>query len=136
MAGGPFMWSQHAQVKVLGVDLEAGVVDARHDGYQRLAGGVVHRRWLIAPPNDRTQLVVDLITGMEQHTCLQNWPLHPSLAVEPLPSGHILIRGDLPVMQLLYAASAHFTHQGVRGDEEMNLGGGPIRCRVAHRHGG
>ncbi|WP_163746737.1 heparinase II/III family protein [Mycolicibacterium helvum] len=122
VSGGPFLWSEHARVTIRGISLENGVVDAQHDGYKRLAGGVVHRRWLISPPGERARLVVDLLTGTGRHTCSQNWPLHPAIDVETNRAGHLLSRRGAPVMQLLYAASAATFIDGVFGDSERNWG--------------
>lgn len=122
VAGGPFFWRRHASVKVRGIDLESGIVDAQHDGYERLPGRVFHRRWVLAPPKGRTQLIIDLITGKGQHSCLQNWTLHPSLDVLPCQSGHVLSRENQTVGQLLYAASADVEIGQVRGDRDSNLG--------------
>lgn len=119
--GGPFMWTRHAQVRVLGVDLPAGVVDAEHDGYTRLPGRVVHRRWLISPPDARYQLVVDLITGTGNHEVRTCWPLHPSLHVERSGDGHV-VSGGKPVVHLLHAATAPVTLQDSFGDEAADLG--------------
>ena len=79
MRGGPFYWSRHAATKVRSVDLQYGIVDAEHDGYRRLDDPVVHRRWLIASPNDLTMAVVDLIDGHSMHDVSVSWPLHPEL---------------------------------------------------------
>jgi hypothetical protein len=122
VVGGPFMWSRHARTRVRGVDLSAGVVDAEHDGYTRLRGRVVHRRWLIAPPNDRAQLVVDLVTGRGTHEVRTSWPLHPSLDVHRIQGGHTVSRRQSPVLQLLYAATSPLALDDVRGDEIGNLG--------------
>jgi hypothetical protein len=121
-AGGPFLWSRHARTRVRGVKLSSGVVDAEHDGYTRLRGRVVHRRWLIAPPNDRTQLVVDLVTGGGTHEVRTSWPLHPSLDVHSIQGGHIVSRHRSPVLQLLHAATVPTTCHEVRGDTIGNLG--------------
>lgn len=122
VAAGRYLWTQHARVTTLGVDLDAGVVDARHDGYARLRGEVVHRRWLIAPRAHTMQLVVDLITGTGRHSCEQNWPLHPSLDIESTADGHLLSRAGLAVARLHYAASLPVTVDAVRGDEQANTG--------------
>ncbi len=48
--GGPFLWTRHARTRVRAVDLDAGVVDAEHDGYADgptawcTAGGSSRRR--------------------------------------------------------------------------------------------
>jgi hypothetical protein len=120
--GGPFLWSRHAHTRVGGVDLLAGVVDAEHDGYTRLRGRVVHRRWLIAPPVDRAQLVIDLITGDGTHEVRTSWPLHPSLDVHRIQGGHALSRRQLPVLQLLHAATGPLTCDDVHGDAVRDLG--------------
>ena len=77
--GGPFYWSRHAATTVRSVDLDHGIVDAEHDGYRRLDDPVVHRRWLIAPPDDATVVVVDLLDGQSVHDVAVSWPLHPEL---------------------------------------------------------
>lgn len=120
--GGPFLWSRHARARVLGIDLRGGVVDAEHDGYTRLPGRVVHRRWLIAPPQDRSQLVVDLITGAGVHTARTSWPLHPSMDAARQANVHVLRRASRPVMHLLHAASAELVFEDSFGDETRALG--------------
>ena len=120
--GGAFLWSQHAHTHVRGVDLSAGVVDAEHDGYTRLKGRVMHRRWLIAPPENRAVLIVDLISGDGIHEVRTSWPLHPSLEVRRVEGGHTVWRNESRVLQILYAASAKSTHDQIRGDTSRNLG--------------
>lgn len=120
--GGPFLWSRHAQTLVRGVDLQAGVVDAEHDGYTRLAGRVLHRRWVIAPPEDRTILVIDRITGEGVHTARTSWPLHPSVDATLSGAGHSLSRGGRPVLQMTHAATAQFAFDDKYGDETDALG--------------
>jgi hypothetical protein len=130
--GGPFLWSRHARTRVRGIDLEAGVVDAEHDGYLRLAGNVTHRRWLIASPYERTQLVVDLVTGNGVHKVGTTWPVHPSLGVTLLETGHILTRGEEPILQLLHAATEPITCEDTFGDEENSFGwwSDRLECRT------
>ncbi len=119
---GPFLWSRHAVVTVRGVDLTGGVVDAEHDGYTRLPGRVVHRRWLVAPPNERCQLVVDLISGAGTHEVRTTWPLHPDLQAQRIPNGHMLMRDDFAVAQVLHSATAAVTVEDAYGDEADCLG--------------
>ena len=120
--GGPFLWSRHADVLVRGVDLEAGIVDAEHDGYTRLPGRVVHRRWLIAPANDRTQLVVDLVSGEGIHEVRTSWPLHPSVDALRIDGGHTLSRQERPVLQMLHAATIPLSFDDTFGDDTQALG--------------
>lgn len=119
---GPFLWTEHASVTVHAVDLERGIVDAEHDGYRRLRSPVRHRRWLLAPPDSATLLVVDLLHGEGTHRIRGSWPLHPSLDATPEPAGHRVTRAGSPVLRLCYAASAELSRHEVRGDPQTNLG--------------
>ncbi len=120
--GGPFLWTRHAQTRVRAVNLEAGIVDAEHDGYTRLPGRVVHRRWVIAPPGDRASLIIDLVTGRGAHEVLTSWPLHPAVDSVRLDNRHLLSRHREPLMQLMHAATSPLVHEDVRGDESADLG--------------
>ena len=120
--GGPFLWSRHARTRVRGINLEAGIVDAEHDGYRRLPGRVIHRRWLIAPPDERTQLVVDLVTGNGVHEVKTTWPLHPSIGAHRLGAAHTVHRGDVPVLHLLHAGISPLSLDDSLGDESNDYG--------------
>ena len=122
VSGGPFLWSQHAQVRVLGVDLGAGIVDAQHDGYSHLPGGVTHRRWLVGSAGDHAQLVVDMVSGSGDHEVRTSWPLHPTLDANRIDDGHVAKLDGTPVLQLLYAGTVALACEEVRGDTENNLG--------------
>lgn len=121
--GGAFLWRHHARVRTHSVDLENGIVDAEHDGYRRLDEPVVHRRWLIAPHDRNTAVVVDVLVGDGLHEFRTNWPLHPSLDAEPESCGHLITRDGTPVLQLAYAGSSGVPiPDHIRGDTETNLG--------------
>jgi len=120
--GGPFLWTRHAKVRLRAVDLAAGVVDAEHDGYTRLPGRVVHRRWLVAPPGAGGQLVVDMVTGTGPHEVVATWPLHPSLRVERSASAHTVMRGEVGIARILHAATAALTVEDEYGNEPDCLG--------------
>lgn len=122
LVGGSYLWLRHAEVEVLGLNLAAGIVDARHNGYMRLRGGVMHRRWLIAPPDERWQLIVDRITGKGEHSCEQNWPLHPSLDAETLSASHVVSRDGTRILRFNYATSSPVVISATRGDVENNIG--------------
>ncbi|WP_256736309.1 heparinase II/III family protein [Mycolicibacterium hippocampi] len=121
-SGGPFLWSRHAKTSIRRVDLSEGFVDAEHDGYRRLHGDVVHRRWLIAPPNERASLVIDQLTGRGAHQIRTTWPLHPSLDITYVEGGHLLHRSGSPIFLLLQSATTTLICDDVRGDESRNLG--------------
>jgi hypothetical protein len=120
--GGPFLWSRHARTTVRRVDLLAGVVDAEHDGYLRLPGRPIHRRWLIAPADDRAHLVVDQVNGSGHHRVRTTWPLHPSVEPTHIPGGYLLTRQGKATMQLLQCATSTFKHEDMYGDEDGNVG--------------
>ncbi|MEZ0340658.1 alginate lyase family protein [Mycobacterium sp. pV006] len=120
--GGAFFWRRHARTTVHAVDLERGVVDAEHDGYRRLADPVRHRRWVIAPPDETTMVVVDLIGGRGRHDIVVGWPLHPDLESRPTTSGHLVSRDGAPVLSLCYGATAGFDVEQVRADDVSHLG--------------
>ncbi|MBA3402993.1 MAG: heparinase II/III-family protein, partial [Actinobacteria bacterium] len=81
VAGGPFLWAQHARAQLLMVDLARGIVVAEHDGYERLQDPVTHRRAVVAL-EDGSVLVVDVLLAAGRHRYSQRWPLHPSLELE------------------------------------------------------
>lgn len=120
--GGPFLWTDHANARVRGVDLESGIVDAEHDGYRRLSGQIMHRRWLIAPPDERSQLVVDLLTGEGAHEVRTTWPLHPDLSVDSSADRLTVIRREVPILELLHASNKPLRTEGVFGDDARGLG--------------
>jgi hypothetical protein len=73
---GPFSWRRLTQTKVEqwiqgpGFDL----LVASHDGYQRLAQPVTHRRWVVSLKNG-LYLVRDLVEGRGQHRLDISWHL-------------------------------------------------------------
>jgi hypothetical protein len=125
VSGGPFLWTRKATTTVHGIDLSAGIVDAEHNGYQRLKAAVRHRRWLFAPPEDPTVLVVDLLTGEGQHDIRVSWPVHPAVdavagAGDPAP--YVLAHPDGQRLHLAYASSGRMTGFALRGDADSDLG--------------
>jgi hypothetical protein len=120
--GGPFLWVRHAATTVRSVDLERGIVEAEHDGYRRLAEPVTHRRYVVAPPDRHSVLVVDLLTGEGAHRVRTSWPLHPGLAARTAGTTHLVSRDGRPVLQVATAATAQAEPWAVRGDEQARLG--------------
>lgn len=118
VAGGAFLWVRHARTTVRAVDLSGGVVEAEHDGYR----GVIHRRYLVAPPERASVLVVDLVEGDGEHRVRTAWPLHPDLELRSTGNLHLASRGGAPVLQITTAATRTPTPWCVRGDERTGLG--------------
>ncbi|WP_433783517.1 alginate lyase family protein [Actinomycetospora sp. CA-101289] len=121
--GGPFLWTEHAAVRVHAVDLADGRVDAEHDGYRRLPTPATHRRVVHAPPDDDVVLVVDVVTtdgtGDAPAPVRTTWPLHPDLEVDPAGTdGTVVARRDgEPVLQIVTAATAPATGWRLRGGD-------------------
>lgn len=120
--GGPFLWTHHARVRVRAVDLEAGIVDAEHDGYSRLDQPVRHRRWLVAPPEQTDVLVVDLLTGPGEHDATVSWPLAPGLVPKQTPNGFVVEQSGGPGLQLCCRATHEVTFDQSRGESANQLG--------------
>jgi hypothetical protein len=93
---GAFLWTTHAGVDEVHVDLVAGVVEAAHDGYTRLPDPVRHRRRVTAAPDRLGLEVRDELEapGGGGHTAVVSWPLAPGLTAEPVPDGFRVLRAD------------------------------------------
>ena len=128
--GGPFYWRHHAEITLHAVDLVNGVVDAEHDGYRRLDDPVVHRRWLVAPPDDATVIVVDLVDGRAEHDVAVSWPLHPELESTATRHGQVVTRAGTGVMELCYAATAPLELEQIRAQTDSHLGWWSDRLEV------
>jgi hypothetical protein len=73
---GPFAWKRLTQTKVEQWIQGPGfdVVVASHDGYQRLAQPVTHRRWVVSLKNGLS-LVRDVVEGLGRHRLDISWHL-------------------------------------------------------------
>ncbi|GAB3299788.1 alginate lyase family protein [Geodermatophilus aquaeductus] len=119
--GGLFLWTRGADVRRRHVDVARGLVDAEHDGYTRLPDPVLHRRWVVAPPDEEGCLVVDLCAARGEHRYRVGWPLSSDAGVERLPDGHLVTVGGHPV-RFTYGASVPVEVFASRGDDEAQLG--------------
>jgi uncharacterized heparinase superfamily protein len=124
--GGPFLWSSHARTRVTLIDLERGVVDAEHDGYERLDDPVRHRRTVIAL-GDGLVAVYDRLEARSRHSYTQSWPLHPSLEVQNVQSSQgsgsaEVARAGEARLILAFAASADGVLEAFRGSERPFAG--------------
>jgi hypothetical protein len=105
VAGGRFLWSKHAAIKSAVfepcADLER--LSAEHDGYQRLADPVTHRRELTYLHDLRVLRVMDRLTCKSQHHAEINWHFSPGCAVVLLERQLRARRGDVTV-ELIWSA--------------------------------
>ncbi|HEU5469748.1 MAG TPA: alginate lyase family protein [Actinophytocola sp.] len=92
VSGGPFMWTRHANTRILAArpanpeEVATGVGHwcAEHDGYTGLPGAPVHRR-TVELDNARRELVVfDEITGRYRHNTRLAFHLGPKVHVDLL----------------------------------------------------
>jgi hypothetical protein len=121
-AGGSFLWRRHARATVLLADLDAGLVVAEHEGYQRLPDPVRHRRAVALMP-DGAVLVCDRLEAREAHRCEQVWPFHPALeAREAAPRVLHVSKDGLPRLLVVLAASAVAALELERGREQPLAG--------------
>lgn len=123
VSGGPFLWTEHAEVRVGCVDLERGVVDAEHSGYRRLPRPVTHRRWVYAPPQvDAAVLVVDEVSGVGEHQMQVTWPLHHEIDISHRPDSYALSRDGVSVAQVAIVSCEDLVLDEVRADHDTQLG--------------
>ena len=75
VAGGPFLWSRHADTRCLAMDLDADAqcIVAEHDGYCRLNDPVRHRREIVYQHAARLIRVTDHIHCASQHSIEIFW---------------------------------------------------------------
>ena len=65
------------------------LIQARHDGYKKMFGGLVHKRKIIAAENTIT--IVDFLTG-KFVTGIVNFHLHPDVTVEVVNPKYLLLK--------------------------------------------
>ncbi|HEU5109875.1 MAG TPA: alginate lyase family protein [Micromonosporaceae bacterium] len=87
VSGGPFMWTKHANTRLIAArpaegEMGAGHWCAEHDGYASLPGAPMHRR-TVEMDNARRELVVfDEITGRYRHNARLAFHLGPKVHVD------------------------------------------------------
>ena len=120
--GGPFLWTRHARTRVRAVDLDAGVVDVEHDGYADGADGVMHRRWVISPPDLPGVLIVDRLTGSGRHDVTTTFPLARDIDIDMSGSAIALSRDGVHTADIATASTTPVSRWAVRGDETSHRG--------------
>ena len=119
--GGPFLWTRHAEARLVLADVANGFVVADHDGYERLEDPVTHRRAVVVLA-DESILVVDRLDGRNAHRYSQRWPLHPALELERRSRHCFVARGREAGLVLAFSASHPFVVEAVRGQEDPPAG--------------
>jgi hypothetical protein len=121
-SGGRFLWTRHAQTRILHLDLDEGVVVAEHDGYTRLADPVRHRRAVVGLPWGPV-LICDRLEARGVHRYCQTWPLHPTLDVDQVESEtvRVLAEGE-PRLLIAFASSASGRVRMTRGETQPLAG--------------
>ena len=99
VAGGRFLWTKHAAIKSAVFEPRADLerLSAEHDGYQRLADPVTHRRELAYLHDLRVLRVLDRLTCKSRHHVEINWHFSPGCAVVLLERQLRASRGDVTV---------------------------------------
>lgn len=83
-SGGNFLWLSHARSRVLSFSstIERDQLVAEHDGYQRLADPVVHRRELRLDHESRTLTVIDELFCDDRHDVEIFWHFAEACVVQ------------------------------------------------------
>ena len=84
-SGGPFLWTRHAQSRVLMAHADPRGVSrwrAEHDGYNMRGRHVVHRRSIELDSRTRELRVLDEVLSTRRHTCRLAFHLGPRLAAD------------------------------------------------------
>jgi hypothetical protein len=120
VAGGPFLWTEHAGSRLLRANLADGLVIAEHAGYDRLDDPVLHRRAVVALSD--AVLVVDRLDARGAHRYSQRWPLAPDLDVTERLADRVVARRDGSGFVLAVSATRELALSAVRGSEEPFAG--------------
>ena len=96
------------------------LIDAEHDGYKRLQGGVSHRRVLIELGRDGW-LVADFLEGSGSHDVEALWHFHPDLDVK-LSGNSALAADDGRGLAMEWAATQRIKSVVIRGRERPPQG--------------
>ena len=120
---GIFDAGRHARCRIHHAVLDGRLrlVDASHDGYRRLRGGVIHRRAVIGLGGDGW-LVVDRLSGKGRHGAELLWHLHPALSLELCGDEAIARHGHQPALDIRWHADVRLEASIHHGEEDPPLG--------------
>ncbi|MGH8176624.1 MAG: alginate lyase family protein [Steroidobacter sp.] len=120
-SGGNFLWLTHARARVLELSSDAACdrIVAEHDGYQRLADPVLHRRELRIDRLNPAVTVVDELLCSREHDLEIFWHFAEQCAIEAADNRLSIRRDDVELtMTLPMQARCEI----FRGSEEPVLG--------------
>jgi hypothetical protein len=97
---GNFMWSHHARARCLEFDAGPGRQRfvGEHDGYERLADPVTHRREIDFDPEKQHIGITDTLRCKGPHTATRAWHFAENCQVEPYGGGIQVISGFARVL--------------------------------------
>jgi Heparinase II/III-like protein/Heparinase II/III N-terminus len=79
------------------------LLDAQHDGYRRLANGIIHRRQILLDKEQCHWLITDQLQGQGQHLFQFFFNLAPNLVVQQLANQQLLITDPQAARHLFLA---------------------------------
>ncbi len=128
--GGNFMWLRKANARLIGHDAAAPVqvFEGEHDGYQRLADPLLHRRRVEYDANRKRIVVKDILQCSGSHEIALHWHFAEGCAVAPEGGG---VRAAARRAGLLLSCS-HGEAALLRGSEAPI--GGWISRRFDEKH--
>jgi hypothetical protein len=120
-SGGNFLWLSHARTRVLGFTStpEVDSLFAEHDGYQRLADPVLHRREVRVDHASWTVTVIDEFQCAGEHDVETFWHFAEHCDVH-LDGGRVVARSGPAELDLTLAAGMQY--QLFHGSEDPPLG--------------
>ncbi len=121
-SGGNFMWLRHARARLISFesDDEQDRFEGEHDGYQRLADPVTHRRQLALRKRDAVLEVTDHLTARKPHHVELFW--HFAEGCEVAVQGDTAVATHGPVQLSITMPGTRWRPQLVRGQTDPPLG--------------
>jgi hypothetical protein len=123
---GTFRWNTAYRTRVTTEPTPsgAGYIEAEHDGYLRLQGGVIHRRRLLHIPPD-SWIIVDDFRGSGEHAFDFNYHFAPDVEVSDLERDElgVLVKTNPAGLLLRLIASQPFTSAKLIRGETASIEG-------------
>lgn len=121
LSGGNFLWVKHARARVVAFSSGEGQdhLIAEHEGYQRLADPVLHRRELQYDRDSRTLKVIDELQCRGEHDIEIHWHLSEKCTTNVVGQRVVARDGDSE-LTLEVPTGVDVSH--IRGEENPPLG--------------